>query len=511
MSKYSIDDCCRVACKKNGMCLSHEFKSVLDKLTWQCSKGHVWEQRLHNINRGGWCPYCANEKRGLARSNTIQDMQALALLNNGRCLADTYVGSFCPLLWECEEGHQWEATPNAVKGSQNRKGTWCPVCNGNPCITLDNLNEIARQRDGKCLSLKYKNARTKYQWQCKNGHIFFACWDTVQRGCWCPKCAGRGRSLKEIQEIAATKGGVCLSSRFERTTDKLKWKCSSGHVWKASLASILGGSWCPACKNYYTEEKCRFIFEALTGHQLPKTRVRVFGEDLFARYMELDGYCHELSMAFEHHGLQHYQRVRRFQKNPEDFELQKLKDKRKCQICKEKNIGLVIIPCQISCMGDRAIIDLIKKNVPHLIKNTRVDFAKFKIRSSLEMLKEVAHRQDGKCLAASYCGPHTKIEWECSLGHRWLASAASVKNNGSWCPKCARTKSGLARRKYSLEYFQKLALNRGGRCLSLFYSTTTDKIQWECKNGHRWESVAMSVIRGHWCRKCSYELPKLKD
>ena len=37
-------------------------------------------------------------------------------------------------------------------------------------ISIEEMQEIARKRGGKCLSKKYINAHTKLEWQCANGH-----------------------------------------------------------------------------------------------------------------------------------------------------------------------------------------------------------------------------------------------------------------------------------------------------------------------------------------------------
>jgi hypothetical protein len=53
---------------------------------------------------------------------TIKDMQCIAAKRGGKCLSDKYTSN-TKLLWECAEGHQWEALPSNIK-----KGTWCPTC-----------------------------------------------------------------------------------------------------------------------------------------------------------------------------------------------------------------------------------------------------------------------------------------------------------------------------------------------------------------------------------------------
>ena len=51
------------------------------------------------------------------------------------------------------------------------------------------MKDIAKSRNGKCLSPIYKNARTKLLWECAEGHQWEAVPDSVKRGSWCPKCS----------------------------------------------------------------------------------------------------------------------------------------------------------------------------------------------------------------------------------------------------------------------------------------------------------------------------------
>lgn len=55
------------------------------------------------------------------------------------------------------------------------------------------MQELARLKDGKCLSEKYINIDTKLLWECEKGHQ----WETIpyliKTGSWCPKCGNEKR------------------------------------------------------------------------------------------------------------------------------------------------------------------------------------------------------------------------------------------------------------------------------------------------------------------------------
>lgn len=58
--------------------------------------------------------------------------------------------------------------------------------------------------------------------------------------------------------------------------------------------------------------------------------------------LELDGYCEELGIAFEHHGIQHYKKLSHL-KN-EVFQNRVKLDKIKIELCEKAGINLLIIP-----------------------------------------------------------------------------------------------------------------------------------------------------------------------
>ncbi|MFX1476812.1 MAG: hypothetical protein ACFFCI_01650 [Promethearchaeota archaeon] len=105
----------------------------------------------------------------------------------GECLSNDYYGRFVPLKWECGIPtckHQWWATPNNVINHQR----WCPRCAGKK-YTIEDMHLMAAERlnGGKCLSKKYKGARTHLIWKCGIcGKKWSATPDNIRRGKGCP-------------------------------------------------------------------------------------------------------------------------------------------------------------------------------------------------------------------------------------------------------------------------------------------------------------------------------------
>lgn len=116
--------------------------------------------------------------------------------------------------------------------------------------TLAMLQKIAKQKGGVCLSTEYKNCSERMKWRCALGHE----WRTttshiVKSGSWCPRCNPKKRTIEEMKAFAESKGGKCLSDRYENNSTKLRWQCKNKHTWWAMPLHIMRkeGRWCKRC------------------------------------------------------------------------------------------------------------------------------------------------------------------------------------------------------------------------------------------------------------------------
>jgi len=112
-----------LAGQKGGVCLSEKYVNSKTKLRFVCAKGHEFLSTSNNLIQGRWCPECANSRRGASQRLSIELMRQIAEERGGKCLSQVYSNARTKLVWQCSEGHKWEAVPYTVK-----KGSWCPVC-----------------------------------------------------------------------------------------------------------------------------------------------------------------------------------------------------------------------------------------------------------------------------------------------------------------------------------------------------------------------------------------------
>jgi len=150
-------------------------------------------------------------------------------------------------------------------------------------LTLQELQSVASQHGGVCLSDSYTNLSATYRFQCAKGHEFQTrAQGVVQGGTWCPTCAGTAprtlqdlkdaaslqggqclyglswcphcagnarQSLKGFVDWAKSHGGECLSKRYKNNKTKLRYRCAQGHEFTFAPGEFhQGRGWCQTCR-----------------------------------------------------------------------------------------------------------------------------------------------------------------------------------------------------------------------------------------------------------------------
>jgi hypothetical protein len=441
-------------------------------------------------------------------------MQELAKERGGRCLAKRYVNSRTKYPWECAKKHRWEAMWVFVK-----RGTWCRECGIKRRadalrLSISDVQKIAKERGGECLSKTYINARTPLLFKCAKGHRFDATYDNVRTGHWCRHCGwkksaeAKKPSIEEMRDLARKRGGKFLSDTYISSDTKHLWECADGHLFKATPDKVKQGRWCYKCSSGFGERVCREFFEQIFERKFPKSYPRWL-VNAKGNQMELDGYCPALKVAFEHHGEQHYSTTSRFIKSKERLRERQKDDELKRQLCDRRRIVLVEVPEIPNRLPLEEIRAFIRKecelkgvSLPDDFDAKEIDlrnaYATSRSREALKEAQVIAAARGGRCLSDQYIKARTHLVWECAKEHQWKATLYSVKNDRTWCPHCA------GKMKLTIEEMQQLAKKRGGKCLSDTYVNVHTKLLWECARGHRWKAIPTNIRhRRRWCPYCA--------
>jgi hypothetical protein len=311
-------------------------------------------------------------------------------------------------------------------------------------------------------------------------------------------------------------GGECLSSDYVNMDTPLNFVCANGHTFSKTLRSVRhSGSWCNLCSAGIGERVCRSYFRQIFGLPFPTRKPRWLKNSL-GNQMELDGYCKELGIAFEHQGRQHYKVVKHFKGTNERFKKRKADDKTKAKLCKKHGIQLVCVPelfvltklkdfqqwlydeCQR--IGIDTPGDMLTKKISLKLAWKTSTTVKFMAESN-----EIAASYGGECLSTVYLTAKTKMEWSChNPDHEsWWTTYDSIMH-GSWCPSCVGLKKG------TIEEMQDLAKERdqGGKCLSTVYVNSDALLEWKCSSPDHeswWAAPHNIKHMKSWCPYCSLD------
>ncbi|WP_156668994.1 hypothetical protein [Ralstonia insidiosa] len=348
---------------KGGECLSNVYKNNKAKLLWKCTdeKHPPWEARFYSVIKNEtWCPKCWDKERPIAM---LARAKTHAKSKDGKCLSNEYKNNATKLIWKCHvETHKpWSSSYSLVVTS----GHWCPECwfDRLPNVSkkkngLQDAKHYAATKNGFCLSTKYEGFKERLLWKCQveEHQPWKATFDKVVNfGSWCPECGRESSKNKQknqealqiSKDHAKRRGGECLSTEYKNAHQHMIWKCENPNhpTWKAPYGSVVTkGHWCPQCANerHICEDRVRLIFESHFKSQFPSVRPDWNINPWTGNLLELDGYCSEFNIAFEHDGEHHHEIVRG--NSLRDLAYQKFKDEQKKKNCKRNDILLINIP-----------------------------------------------------------------------------------------------------------------------------------------------------------------------
>lgn len=268
------------------------------KADWTCRAcGYAWQATVASRVRGRGCPSCSGHVVG-TRESLAQTHPDIAAQWRSTDLSprDVTHGSHTVARWECEQGHEWEASVLS-----RTSGRGCPVCTGkrvvagiNDLATLrpDLAAQWADARDIQSVALK---SNYSARWKCAEGHQWQAVVASRTRSeeASCPSCREVSKEVAHLfvawegalARWRCERGHEWLSTPFEQqrrshpcqecrsvavlhpelvrewadersaarftvsSREKVQWRCPKGHLFFSTVASRVGGSGCTVCSN----------------------------------------------------------------------------------------------------------------------------------------------------------------------------------------------------------------------------------------------------------------------
>ena len=162
------------------------------KLSWKCTKGHIWNATITSRVRGSGCSICRKKQVEVG----VNDLQTLfpQFASEAYLWDPSTVFPFSnkPKEWKCPIGHVYTSTP----GHRTIRQNGCPFCSNHKVLpgfndlltTNPQLAEEAYDWDPRTVTSGSNRKRT---WRCKQGHVWIAVVSSRHIS-GCPTCAKYG-------------------------------------------------------------------------------------------------------------------------------------------------------------------------------------------------------------------------------------------------------------------------------------------------------------------------------
>ena len=383
---------------------------------------------------------------------------ALAKEAHGWDPKSTAKGSDVKLTWKCPIGHIYKASPN----SRTNTGSGCSVCAGKQVLLGFNdlftfFPDISKEADGWDPRTVVRFSSKKYKWKCSLGHSYEAkvSQRTAQRS-GCPVCAGKQvlvgfNDLKTTHpQLAKEAYGWDPSTLTRGQKRKVRWQCSLGHDWYATVNSRTNShkpQGCPYCAGVKVwvgfndlQSKCPEVASQADGWD-PKTVS--YGASQKKRWK-----CHK-------------------------------GHKWVAQVCARTGQKQ---GCPV-CSGTQVLAGFNDLMTTH---------------------PSIAKEADGWDASCYSKGSVKTLAWRCALGHQYRTSPNARTNQGSGCPYCAGRKllkgfNDLA------THFPRLASEASGWSPSSVARASHQVKEWCCqKCHHKWSTTVLNrTVGGSDCPACS--------
>lgn len=253
---------------------------------------------------------------------------------------------------------------------------------------------------------------------------------------------------EDFHELAQARGSSWIGTGNPMSRDKTQWQCPEGHQWETPYFSIQADSGCPECGKLKRRPRtsANTYIEEAAKWGLSWLETEPQGVDTPTKWLCSKGHEFKATLSNVRKGAL-------------------------CPICGEE------------------------KRVAQR-------------RHNPDKYYELAEKQGLKWLGPPVKRVMDLTEWECSCGHRWLASFSNIQQS-YLCPICGIQKSADSRRTKPESYHQ-LAAERGFKWLGPEVPRVQIKTQWQCANGHTWEAAYNTIQQGSGCPECAIEIRAAK-
>lgn len=187
--------------------------------------------------------------QGPSTARRYSKIVAVIERKGGQCLSPQYLGYRVPLRIRCEEGHVFQATPEAIDQPASRGIRFCPECGGTRRQEDHELNERVKTCGYAFLGIESRmmanRSRRYIRVRCPAEHEYWVAWDNFSPTNGVPKrrclsCFNATRGIAKKGDITqwTKKNRIHPTSEYKNSDTSCEWKCARGHVFDAKLKGM---------------------------------------------------------------------------------------------------------------------------------------------------------------------------------------------------------------------------------------------------------------------------------
>lgn len=297
-TKFTMDRVKNILNEEGYKLLSDSYKGSGKKINILCPKNHEWATTLNNfMSQKSRCPGCSD-----ITNWNINSVRELLNKEGYMLITSIYNNMHQKIEMLCPKGHTYVTSLTNYIGN----GCRCFTCSGIKRYSIEEIRVLFEKEGYKLITSQYKNAHQKLEVICPNNHATsFTMNDFISQESRCKYCAhNRPHSVESIRSFVE-KEGYKLVSEIYNPRDKIDLICPSGHLYKTTFYNFKGHKRrCPACTEKGTSKTEKEILKWVSNFYPSARKEKIFYDpDNGKKFLELDIYVPEISLAIEYDGL----------------------------------------------------------------------------------------------------------------------------------------------------------------------------------------------------------------
>jgi len=377
-------------------------------------------------------------------------------LKGGKIKSIEYISSDIPIEYECGKGHTVSTATKKLKS-----GGWCHLCNDERLKDKNGkeqkyieIKELIEGKGGTIISDSYICSQYRIKFKCDKQHDCSKLRHELLHGDWCNTCKQDEKNDKYYQfykKLIENKGGTIISDKYTCSDCIIEFKCKRNHTISTPAERLKQGYWCKECPKEDPDDDIPLIVHkgTIMDKSLYLKEVKQLIQSIGGSYISHEGTGRRIIVKY------------RCNKNHEIFRTYQSFDSsgHRCIKCDE--------------------LDRKKERYDDYVK--KINTCGGTIITLFSELKD-----------------SSIIKWKCSKDHIETSDISVYARPKMHCGTCFDKSE-----KITIESCNKLAIKRGGKCLSTEYKNCEINLKWECADGHQWDAPIKSIkYAKSWCPTC---------